>query len=227
MTSDLPGNPRFFVLTDDMHGRYDTKFSKVEPANRGEPPQCPKCGETIGMLVWLPPYRAELELHGAAFGDFVEGPGNEVLLSERMATALQSDGLTGLRGLHPVEVVHVLRRHRGTKTPPAPRYFVATPCLGRSAVDEALSRLRRPSPIACPECRNTGFDSAHGFVLEPGTWKGEDIFRARGLPGTILVSERFAQFAQRHGLTNLKLIPTEEYVWDPLRQGPPAPTLPT
>ena len=37
----------------------------------------------------------------------------------------------------------------------------------------------------------------------------------------ILVSERFAAFVQRHGLTNMKLTPTEEYTWDPLRLGPP------
>ena len=29
---------------------------------------------------------------------------------------------------------------------------------------------------------------------------------------------------KKHGLTNMKLIPTEEYVWDPLRRGPPAST---
>ncbi|MBN1203629.1 MAG: hypothetical protein JXB05_01725 [Myxococcaceae bacterium] len=65
-------------------------------------------------------------------------------------------------------------------------------------------------------------DSVHGFTLEPGTWQSEDVFRPRGLRGSILVSERFAQFVQRHGFTNMKLIPTEEYVMDPLRLGPPS-----
>ncbi|MBN1209236.1 MAG: hypothetical protein JXB05_30545, partial [Myxococcaceae bacterium] len=64
-------------------------------------------------------------------------------------------------------------------------------------------------------------DSIHGFVLEPGSWQGEDIFRARGPPGTLIVSERFAHFVHRHGFTHMKLIPTEEYIRDPLRLGPP------
>jgi hypothetical protein len=88
-------------------------------------------------------------------------------------------------------------------------------------VDEARSRLRRNKPVSCPECRSTGVDSIHGLVLEPGTWQGEDVFRPRGEQGSILVSERFVQFAQRHGLTNLKLTPTESFTWDPLGRGPP------
>ena len=59
---------------------------------------------------------------------------------------------------------------------------------------------------------------------EPGSWQGEDVFRPRGKRGSILVSERFAEFARRHALTNMKLTPTEEFVWDPLGQGPPATT---
>ena len=41
MASDLSPSPRFFVLKDDMFGRYDTKFDKGEPVNRGELPQVP------------------------------------------------------------------------------------------------------------------------------------------------------------------------------------------
>jgi hypothetical protein len=63
--------------------------------------------------------------------------------------------------------------------------------------------------------------------LDPASWKGEDVFRARGISGRPIVSERFAHFVTRHGLTNMKLIPTEEYVWDPLRLGPSAESLNT
>ncbi|XXF78701.1 hypothetical protein P2318_02785 [Myxococcaceae bacterium GXIMD 01537] len=51
------------------------------------------------------------------------------------------------------------------------------------------------------------------------------MFRPRGLQGDIVVSERFVNFVKRHGLTNMKLIPTEEYIWDPDHKGPPADTL--
>ncbi|KFE63552.1 double-CXXCG motif protein [Hyalangium minutum] len=173
------------------------------------------------MLTWLPPYRAELELHGAGFGDFLEGPGREVLLSERLAEAFQKEGLTGLLGFHPVEVVRLRGRRKKFNALTVPRYVVATPCLGSGAVDEARSRLRHTKPVTCPECRSGGLDSIHGFALESGTWKGEDVFRARGFRGCIVGSERFAEFVKRHGFTNMKFTPTEEYVWDPLHKGPP------
>ncbi len=117
MASDVPAS-RFFVLEDGMFGPYDTKFSKTEPINRGEPPRCPQCGEHMGMLTWLPPYRVELELYGAGPGDFVEGPGYDALISQRVAEAYRAEGLTGLLGFNPVEVVRVRRKRKGP--PPVP-----------------------------------------------------------------------------------------------------------
>jgi hypothetical protein len=146
---------------------------------------------------------------------------NAGTVSERFAEAFQADGLTGLLGFHPVEMTRVRRRSTQSKAALVPRYFAVTACFGRGAVDEARSRLRRNKPVSCPECRSTGVDSIHGLVLEPGTWQGEDVFRPRGEQGSILVSERFAQFARRHGLKNMKLTPAGTFTWDPLFLGPP------
>ncbi|HZH16606.1 MAG TPA: DUF1629 domain-containing protein [Archangium sp.] len=173
------------------------------------------------MRLWLPPYRGEVELHGGAVGDFIEGPAYDVLISERMAEAFRADGLTGLQGFHPVEVVRVRGRRKKSQPLEVPRYFAATPCFGRAAVDEARSRLRIREPMSCTECRSIEVDSIHGLSLLPGTWAGEDVFRPRGIQGFIVVSERFASFVQRHALTNMKLIPAEEFVWDTSRLGPP------
>jgi hypothetical protein len=222
MASESPTPPHFFVLDDDLSGRHDTKFNKVKPVNRGDAPQCPRCHSFLGSLSWQPRHRVELELYGESPGDFVEGPGNSFLISERMAAAFQAEGLSGLLGFHPVEVVHVRRKHRSSKVDAVPCYFAVEACFTNATVDVAHSRLRYDKPVSCPECRSAGLDSVHGFVLEPGTWKGEDVFRARGLPGTIIVSERFAGFVARHGLTNVKLTPTEQYIRDPLSLGPPS-----
>jgi len=221
MASEVPP-PRFFVLDDDMWGLHDTKLAKAEPVNRGDAPRCPKCGDIIGMLTWLPPYRGRLELHGGGFGDFVEASGYDFLVSERLAKAFQAEGLTGLLGFHPVEVVGVRKKSKKTQALAVPRYFAVTARFGPGAVDEGRSHFRYASKAAvCPDCRFIELDSIHGFTLEPGTWQGEDVFRPRGLPGRIVVSERFAAFTQRHGFTNMKLTPTGEYIWDPLRLGPP------
>jgi hypothetical protein len=221
MASDISLPARFFVLEDELFGRHDTKFSTVEPLQLAEAPRCSRCGETIGMLPQLPPFRGVLELYGAAPGDFVESAGYDFLISERMADAFQSEGLTGLLGFHLVEVVRVHRKRKGPIPSTVPHYFAVTACFGRGAVDDARSLIRRSEPAKCSECRSTGVDTIHGFVLEPDSWQGEDIFRPRGLQGDIVVSERFAEFVQRHGFTNMKLTPTEQFVWDPSELGPP------
>ncbi|HVG61478.1 MAG TPA: DUF1629 domain-containing protein [Hyalangium sp.] len=222
MASDLPPDPRFFVLEADVWGPHDTQFDTIEPVNLGNAPHCPLCGGTIGMLTWLPPYRVELELYGPGIGDYAQGPGYEVLVSERLAEAFRAEGLTGLLGFHPAEVVRMRRKRKGPKPSAVPHYFVVSPCFGRAALDEARSHLRIKKPKTCAECRYVSLDTIHGFVLEPGTWQGEDVFRPRGLYGDIVVSERFAEFVKRHGFTNMKLTPTAEYIWDHSRKGPPA-----
>jgi hypothetical protein len=222
MVSGLPPDPRFFVLEAEVGGPHDTQFDTVEPVNLGDAPHCPRCGDPMGMRTWLPPYRVRVELYGKDLGDFVDGVGgNSFLLSERMAGAFRAEGLTGLLGFDPVEVLGVRRKRRGPKPGAVPRYCVVTPGRSRAAVDVARSRIRYDKPVTCPECRSEGLESAHGLALEPGTWQGEDVFRARGLPGMVIVSERFTQFVQRHGFTNMKLIPAEEYIWDPNHKGPP------
>lgn len=221
MASDSAPAPRFFYLEHDLHGRWDTDFDTAEPVNLQPAPRCTQCGGVIGMKTWLPPYRGELTLHGRAFGDFVKFPGYEVLVSERFAEAFRAGGLSGLLGFHPVEVSRVRGVRKGAKVVSVPRYFLVSPCFGRAAVDMARSRIRHEGAVTCPECRDVSPDSIHGFSLESGTWAGEDVFRPRGLQGLIVVSERFARLVEREALTNMRLIPIEEYTWDPLGLGPP------
>jgi len=222
MASDASGAPRFFVLTDAEDSPHDTEYEKAPPVNRGEASRCPGCGNFIGMLPWLAPHRATLELYGVEPGDFAEGPGYEVLISERVADAFRAEGLTGFEGFHPVEVVKT--RHMKGKRAKSPikglRYRVVSPCFGRAMVDVVLNRMRFKAAPTCQECRYAGVDAVHGFVLEAGSWRGEDVFRPRGLRGKIVVSERFKELVERHGFTNMVLTPTEEYVWDPSNLGP-------
>jgi hypothetical protein len=227
MASEASTSPRFFVLTEGpTWSRYDADVDTVEPENFGEAPRCPSCGVFIGLLPWLPPYRVELEVHGQELGDFLKAPGYRLLISERFAEAFRAEGLTGLEGFHPVEVLRVRRKGKGARKPlTVPRYQVVWPCYGRGAVDLVLNRVRTVETPTCLECRTGGINAINGFVLEPGTWSGEDIFRPRGIQGRIIVSERFKDFAERHHLTNVVLTPTESYVWDPGKLGPaPLPT---
>jgi hypothetical protein len=218
----MDSEPRFFVLENDFHGPHDTDAEYADDFETGDAPRCPKCGKGIGKREWIPPYRIEVAVYGKeGAGDFVRCIGR-LLLSARMASAFRAEGLTGFEGFHPVEVVKLNAR---AKRMGIPKYLMVEATFGRAAVDEARSRIRRAKPIECAECRKTDVDGIYGIRIEPGTWDGLDVFRPRGLQANVVVSERFAEFVGRHGFTNIKLIPTEQFVWDPLRKGPPSQTV--
>ncbi len=225
MASDAAASPRFFVLESGAPcSRYDAEVDTVEPVNLGDAARCPRCGRFIGMKPWLPTYRAELVLYGEELGDFIKAGGDDLLMSERLAQAFRDEGLTGLEGFHPVEVTRVRRKRRGPVPSQIPRYLVATVCFGRAAVDVSRSLITYGDPPTCEECRSEGINAIHGFSLEEGTWRGEDVFNPRGLFGIWTVSERFERFVARHGFTNMRLTPSEEYVWNPLGREPPTTT---
>lgn len=211
---------RFFVCElkpGIAHG--ETEFYEEQPSQTGEAPKCRECSKYIGALPWLPPYRVELELWDRVFGDVAFGPGDELLVSERFKTLWHERGLIGLEGFHPVEIVKV-KRHKRRKPDLAerPNYYCVTVIRSRAAIDDGRSGLEREDPVVCLACR-TGKKSciikrAKRIVLEPSTWAGEDIFIARGLPGTYLASERFKSFWEDYKITSATLIPAEEYSFD-------------
>ncbi|MCY1073182.1 hypothetical protein [Archangium lansingense] len=216
MASELPSQPpRFFVMEKLRGGHHDTEFGTDE-LNTGPAMLCPRCGDIVGLLTWLPPYRGELELYGKDYGDLMEAPCGGLLITERFAEAVKAEGLTGLSGFQPVEVTRVLRKRRGLKPGPPPRYLFAMPVYGNPALDMERSRILSKKPMECTWCRYVGPDAIDGLVLEEGTWNGEDVFRPRGMWGVIIVSERFMRFAERQAMSHMTLVPMEKYVWDPL-----------
>jgi len=59
-------NKFYVLLNSDVDDRKNavTDFLKEDSARRGIAPKCLTCGKYIGMLPWLPPFRAELEVWG-------------------------------------------------------------------------------------------------------------------------------------------------------------------
>ncbi len=220
---------RFYVLEHPSDGHDDalTDFLSAPGKQRGDAPRCPKCGGFTGMLQTLPPIRVELATWGKRFGDLVFGVGNDLLVCERFKDAFLRSGLTGLSGFAPAEVVKVVAR-RGKIPKPMPNYFYAVPGRSRAAIDYRKSGIEYERPWSCEECRVGYMRRFHSVVLEPNTWSGEDVFIARGLPGTIITSERFKEFCDRHAFSNCLLIEAERHHHDFMswRTGPsPAPPL--
>jgi hypothetical protein len=49
------------------------------------------------------------------------------------------------------------------------------------------------------------------IIVEEGSWSGEDVFVARGLPGVILVTSRFEEMCRINGMKNANFVLAATY----------------
>jgi len=205
----------FLVIQRDTGSRFDTEYLMDDSARFGDAPTCESCGEFIGMREWLPPFDAEIRCYGSEFGDLAFFHEADFVVSERFARLLESSKLTGLSTTDPITVTRVIgRRVQGKRTP---TYFRAQVTRSSAAVDEQHSSIIRSGPVTCPVCRANGIEAVSGFALEKGTWSGEDVFAARGMPGIVVATERFREFVLDHDLSNITFVSIAEYRWPPRR----------
>jgi hypothetical protein len=203
---------KFFVLQNLYAGSGDavTDYVPADGARMGEAPRCPACGNFVGMIPLLPPLRVELEAWGYRWGDVAFGPGDQILVSDKLKERFVSSGLIGLAHLHPVEITAFKTYRRAARSPP--RYSIASINRSRAALDESASGVVRDENQRCGECRLGGIiKRVDRVIIEANTWSGEDLFEARGLPGTILTSERFKRLCDSSDLANVLLIAAEEF----------------
>ncbi len=208
----------FFHLDGNIVGSpYETRFNNTKPVRLGEARRCPACDDFVSMLPWLPPYRAELQAYGKALADIAFGPGGDLLVSDRFRNAWEAANLRGLE-FTPLERLRVRPARLGKKTP---TYFFVSPQLHGTQVDVERSLIERDRPMTCTKCKSGGGETVRGFVIDESSWTGEDMFRAWGMPGSIIVTDRVRQLRDDYGLTNVNLTPVEEYLYDPLHKWTP------
>ena len=194
--------------------REGTNFLPTDPVVTGDAPRCPACGNAVGLLPWLPPCRAELDFWGEEPGDIAFGPADELLVSERCRSLYEAAGLTGLSGFHPVKLQRLNRQARHKRLA-APSYFCVYTTRSEAVIDESASGLVRERPATCEECHLGGvIKRTERICLLPGTWSGEDIFVARGLPGVVMASRELAGMIREHRISGPALVDAEACSFD-------------
>lgn len=215
---------QFYVIEPEK-GLFGTKWAYGEsddPKNRGDPKTCPECGDILSLMTWLPPHRLKLSsAKPEKWPDFLWGAGIHLMVSGRFKGIYVEEELSGIIEFHqPAEIVRVGSRRRGDLPPNPPVYHLVDILWGGANLDDKASKAVFKYWPLCPLCRSSGaVHSRERIILEPDSWTGADIFQARGVPGEILVSERFKQAVEKHRLTNLLLIPAERYGYDESRRG--------
>lgn len=206
---------QFFVLRHVIGSSDETEFETTAPTMLGEAPTCPVCREGyIGMKPWLPPYTAEIRLRGEHLGDVAFGAGYELLVSERFRQAwVQS----GLQGIDTFKVVTIVRVRPSKASVPRSMFYCIEPRYGSAWVDFARSSIVRNVEPSCFACgKGAVINAVRGFSVAEETWSGDDMFRVLGLPGVVIVSARFREVVEAHGLRNIPTVPVASYHAPPL-----------
>jgi hypothetical protein len=144
------------------------------------------------------------------------------VVSERAKALFDTGELTGLHLFEQLEIGRV-RARKAAGAPPA-YYYPREIKHSTATVDRRQSTfassadIPREETLGCDVCLSAdGFDAIGGIVMEESTWGGEDVFYARGLgEGTRFGSEHLREIIELYELTNIELVPSEEYRWDPL-----------
>ncbi len=211
---------RFYVLGDLRTNAwtYQAFAGRMKATDVGEAPECPVCGDVIGMLPWIPPYHVEITIHGNRLGDIIRSTGRNLLVTDRFRNAWETDGLRGIETFSPLERIRVRPARFGKKTP---TYFhVAVHHFG-TQVDVERSLIEYTGPLTCPKCKGGDVATVRGFAIDESSWTGEDLFYAWGADSSFIVTDRVREMRDKYGLTNMNMTPVEEYLWDPLNQWTP------
>jgi len=206
---------KFFVVQNLKAGRGDavTDFLPIDGSRMGDALRCPVCGKFLSMLPLMPPVYVELEAWGTHWGDIAFGPGDQILISGKLRKLFAENGLVGFDRIEPVNIVKVRRRKRSAGDPPD--YWLASIQFSHAALDDSASGLVRDEEPVCEECYIGGIiKRIDRIILRDNTWSGEDIFFARGLPGRVLVSERFKDLCEANHLANCSLTAAEVFSFD-------------
>jgi hypothetical protein len=204
---------KLFVLDACPGSAEETDFSRVAPTNYGEAPRCSACGRPTGLLPWLEPRRAILEIVGWELGDFAFF-GWDFLVSSRVRDAFEAGRLTGPSAMKPVEIVGIKGRPGQTSYPEY--FYVDVPIAGELDQDRTIT-IRTPTEDAdCDACGYPHYSAYAHLVVKTANHEFPDIFRARKLPGPVLASQRLAEVAREEGWKNICAIAATEFRRDPL-----------
>jgi len=204
----------FYVLANSFGDRKtsSTDFLPSDFVAIGDAPKCPLCGKYIGMCPLVGKVAVDLEIWNDSADDVCFGPGDEVLFSLRLKNAFEFAQLKGTT-FRTVEVGKVKSHKRGK--PIIPPYYLTNISRSRAIVDATASGIEWDGNVDCEECHLDGIIKRFKkIVLLPGSWSGEDIFFARGLPGIIITSKKFHAISDSIGLPSDLMIPIGKFSVD-------------
>ena len=136
-----------------------------------------------------------------------------LMVSARFKAIYEVEAMKGVSIFHPAAtIVKLGNQKKGNLPEQLPEYHLIEVTWNAANLEDVASKVVRKR-FDCQFCRGS-IEMHDGIFLEEGSWDGSDIFEARGLPGKVLISERFKQVVESHQLKNTLLVPAEDYLYN-------------
>jgi len=201
----------------------DWAFADVIDPKYGDAPRCPSCGDFIGLLTWLPPYRVRLVKGMKSYepGDVISGPGMSAgfAASERFITEFERANLKGVERWEPVAIEGYDNYWEKKLKRPAPAGSYKLAILPVPTVRAKWEEMHpKPLPkrelvwVGCAVCGRSprAAESWKGVVVDDESWTGADIFKLTSLSGHFIVTEAFVKFVAAGKFRGVPLVPAEK-----------------
>jgi uncharacterized protein DUF1629 len=173
----------------------------VGKITRIESPRCDVCGERLGLLRRIPPYKYKL----------VSGPSADVItdggvfaVSPRFKAFFLSSDLKGLE--YSEDPINLMKT--------SATYFMAHPAYTQTLIDTEASGAVIQRRVGCDKCGAAGYHKIDRIVIREDTWAGEDVFTLSSLSGVVLTTQRFVDFVNTNQFTGFSFLHQDEYHYD-------------
>ncbi|MCC5830618.1 MAG: hypothetical protein JJU36_14320 [Phycisphaeraceae bacterium] len=200
---------------DELVEKYRTDFEYDDSVAKGEAPRCPRCNSFVGMLESVPPFQVHLETWGDGYGDLAFWM-SDFLVTLRFRDEFERSGLSGLQRFDSTECLS--HKHYGRKLGDPPEYFRTIPRIGGAKVDIRASEIERGEGKhpTCDLCLSGGgvLKRWKRIVIDESTWDGSDIFYPYGIPGALVVSKKFYNWAIAKRFRNLTFRQSADHAHD-------------
>jgi hypothetical protein len=203
---------KYYIVLDSTFG--DFKYANVEKykiVNISKHPKyrCLTCGKANSFLEWLPPYI--LKASKKKLADFLYGV-DPFIVTEDVKNKYEKSDLTGLTNFRKVDVYY-------RSKPIDVQYYLPDIAYEQYLVDiNNLTQEEKDFDLKeiCPSCQryrgNAWYKRINGIKFIHPEKIDKDIF-CLPLTADIIVSERFKEFSEEHGLSNFTLFEAEKYKW--------------
>lgn len=176
---------------------------------------CPICGSSVSDSYWT--YPRCLTITNSRYADFLYWGPSPFVVSTRFKELYEKSDLKGITAFEPIDSFKVQKLKKGNSMPEA--YYVPVLCRSRIKIDREKSKITYLDDDSddeanicelCNPVKELDF-SIEKLVLNMTNYEGEDIFHTYESGMRTYLSQRFVEFVEQNGLTNLSCVKVEDF----------------